>query len=33
MTLFSQISDDDIFAKALQKYFAGEPDRLTIARL
>jgi len=34
MTLFAQVSpDDDIFQRALQKYFAGVPDRLTLARL
>lgn len=33
MTLFSQVSDDDIFVRALQKYFAGVPDRLTLDRL
>jgi uncharacterized protein (DUF1810 family) len=33
MTLFNQVSDDDIFAKALQKYFAGVPDQLTLDRL
>lgn len=33
MTLFSQVSDDDIFSKALQKYFAGVPDQLTLDRL
>jgi uncharacterized protein (DUF1810 family) len=34
MTLFAEVSpDDDIFAKALKKYFGGEPDRLTLDRL
>ena len=34
MTLFAQVSpDDDIFQRALQKYFAGVPDRLTFERL
>ena len=34
MTLFARIAtDNEIFANALQKYFAGEPDRLTLARL
>lgn len=34
MTLFAQISpDDDIFLRALQKYFGGVPDRLTLERL
>ena len=31
MTLFAQVSrDDDIFHRALQKYFEGVPDRLTL---
>lgn len=34
MTLFAQVSpDDDIFQKALQKYFRGVPDQLTLDRL
>ena len=34
MTLFAQVSpDDDIFVKALQKYFGGVPDQLTLDRL
>jgi uncharacterized protein (DUF1810 family) len=34
MTLFAQVSpDDDIFAKALDKYFHGVLDQLTIDRL
>jgi uncharacterized protein (DUF1810 family) len=34
MTLFAQVSpDDDIFARALQQYFDGAPDRLTLDRL
>lgn len=34
MTLFAQVSpDDDIFLRALQKYFRGVPDRLTLDRL
>ncbi len=34
MTLFAQISrDDDIFHRALQKYFEGVSDRLTLDRL
>ena len=34
MTLFAQVSpDDDIFQQALQKYFKGVPDRLTLDRL
>jgi uncharacterized protein (DUF1810 family) len=34
MTLFMRISQENgIFKDALQKYFAGEPDQLTIDRL
>lgn len=34
MTLFAQVSpDDDMFLRALQKYFGGLPDRLTLDRL
>lgn len=34
MTLFANATNDNqIFQDALQKYFAGEPDPLTIARL
>ena len=34
MTLFVQVSpDDDIFARALQQYFGGAPDQLTLDRL
>ena len=34
MTLFAQVStDDDIYASALQQYFAGVPDQLTLDRL
>jgi uncharacterized protein (DUF1810 family) len=34
MTLFAQFSpDDDIFARALQQYFGGAPDQLTLDRL
>lgn len=34
MTLFAQVSPkDDIFERALQKYFDGKPDSLTLARL
>ena len=34
MTLFAQVADnDDIFERALQKYFDGVPDRLTLERL
>ena len=34
MTLFAQVSpDDDIFQRALQKYYDGDPDQLTLDRL
>lgn len=34
MTLFAQASPgDDIFLRALQKYFAGVPDQLTLDRI
>ena len=34
MTLFAQVSpDNDIFTKALQKYFQGAPDQPTLDRL
>ena len=34
MTLFAQVSPaDDIFQRALEKYFAGIPDQLTLDRL
>lgn len=34
MTLFAAVSqDDDIFERALQKYFNGVPDPLTLDRL
>jgi uncharacterized protein (DUF1810 family) len=34
MTLFAQVSgDDDIFQRALQKYFDGVSDHLTLDRL
>ena len=33
MTLFTQVSPDDIFQRALQKYFNGVADRLTLERL
>ena len=34
MTLFAQATADNrVFLDALQKYFAGEPDRLTVERL
>ena len=34
MTLFAQVSGDDtVFAAALDKYFSGQPDPLTLDRL
>ncbi len=34
MTLFAQVSgDDDIFERALQKYFDGVPDSRTLDSL
>jgi uncharacterized protein (DUF1810 family) len=34
MTLFASVaSDDQVFRDALQKYFGGEPDPLTLERL
>jgi len=34
MTLFANVSsEDDIFERALQKYFNGVPDKLTLDRL
>jgi uncharacterized protein (DUF1810 family) len=34
MTLFANIaSENSVFQRALEKYFAGQPDRLTIDRL
>jgi uncharacterized protein (DUF1810 family) len=34
MTLFAQVSaHDDIFSRALQQYFGGAPDQLTLDRL
>ena len=34
ITLFSVIgSDNEVFVAALQKYFGGQPDRLTLERL
>ena len=33
MTLFAQISEDDIFQRTLVKYFDGAPDRMTLDRL
>ncbi|MFL6447603.1 MAG: DUF1810 domain-containing protein [Bryobacteraceae bacterium] len=34
MTLFSKVAkDNDVFQTALEKYFSGEPDPATLARL
>ena len=33
MTLFSQVSEDNIFTRALEKYFQGLPDQMTLDRL
>jgi uncharacterized protein (DUF1810 family) len=34
MTLFAQVAADcQVFTEALQKYFGGEPDQATLARL
>ena len=33
MTLFDAVSPDDIFAAALEKYFDGERDDATLAKL
>lgn len=33
MTLFDVVAPDDIFAVALEKYFGGEPDPATLAKL
>ena len=33
MTLFAQASSEDIFQRALEKYFGGTPDPLTLDRL
>lgn len=34
MTLFAQAAEDnDLFQSALEKYFQGQPDRLTLERL
>jgi uncharacterized protein (DUF1810 family) len=33
MTLFAQVSTDDIFQRALDKYCDGVPDQLTLDRL
>ncbi len=33
MTLFSSVMDEDVYRIALDKYFDGEPDPATVARL
>jgi uncharacterized protein (DUF1810 family) len=33
MTLFDAVSPNDIFAEALKKYFGGERDAVTLAKL
>ncbi len=33
MTLFAQISEDDLFARALERFFAGQEDSMTLERL
>ena len=33
MTLFAQISEDDLFARALKKFFAGQEDSMTLELL
>lgn len=33
MTLFAQVSQDDVFIRALEKFFDGEEDPLTLERL
>jgi uncharacterized protein (DUF1810 family) len=33
MTLFSSVTDEDVYRIALDKYFDGEPDPATVARL
>jgi uncharacterized protein (DUF1810 family) len=34
MTLFREVGDEpEIFVEALRKYFSGQPDPLTLARL
>lgn len=33
MTLFDAVAPNDVFGKALQKYYAGETDQLTLDRL
>lgn len=33
MTLFAQVSEDDLFAKALETFFAGQEDSMTLELL
>ena len=33
MTLFQRATDENIFQEALEKYYGGEPDSLTVAIL
>ena len=33
MTLFAQVSEDDLFTKALDKFFAGQDDSMTLELL
>lgn len=33
MTLFTQVSDDDLFAMTLEKFFAGQEDPMTLELL
>lgn len=33
MTLFAQVSEDDLFTKALEKFFAGQEDQMTLELL
>lgn len=33
MTLFAQVSEDDLFTKALDKFFDGQEDSMTMELL
>ena len=33
MTLFAQVSEDDLFARTLKKFFGGQEDSLTLELL
>ena len=33
MTLFAQVSGDDLFDRALERFFDGQPDRMTLQLL